>query len=94
MWPIFLALLVTIIVSVACHWQIGRRVLPSIFLGVAAGLVVLSILQGGSSAAYPTSDVVMTRAVLYLAVAAELALGVYLAIMYPTERQVTVEKWD
>ena len=91
MWELLLAALIVVTVTLICYIYVGRRLAPSVFLGIAAGLVALMVTQPGNTIALPNKYEIGSRGVLFLAIALELALGVYIALMYPTSKQVTVE---
>jgi hypothetical protein len=92
MWQILLAVLVVIIVTIACYWYVGRRGVAALFLGLAAGIAILGVLQPANTLSLPGMGEIATRTVLYVAIAAELALGVYLAFVLPTKNQVVLER--
>lgn len=91
MWGIVLAVIVVIVVSLICHLQTGRRAAPSLFLGIAAGLVVLVVTQTTNTISLPTNMEISSRAIIYIAAAAEIALGVYIALTQPKVNQTTIE---
>lgn len=79
-------------ISLICYNVIGRRWSPSIFLGIAAGIVAMVVMQPANTVKLPTGYEIGTKSVLVVLVAIDLALGVYMSLMYTTQNQVTIEK--
>ena len=85
-------MIVIIVVSLICHLQTNRKPVPSLFLGIAAGLVVLVVTQSTNTLSLPSNIEIGSQAILYITVAVEIALGVYMALTHTKTNQVTVER--
>lgn len=86
-----LALVIILLVSFVCYTN-GRRAPNAVFLGIAAGLVALLVTQTSmNKVGVPSPTEIGSRALLFIGLAIEMALGVYLALMGPLRNQIVVE---
>lgn len=92
MWEVLLAVLVIIIVSIICYVYAWRKPAPALLLGIAAGIVILVVTQTSNTLSLPTNLEIGSRSVLYILVATEIALGVYVALTHQTRKQIVLEK--
>lgn len=92
MWELVLATFVIVVITVMCFAVIKRRFAPSLFLGIAAGIVTLVLVQPANSIEITSNMQIGTMTVGVILFAIEVALGCYISLMYPTQQQTTIEK--
>lgn len=92
MWELVLTTFIIVVIAVITFAVIKRRFAPSLFLGLAAGLITLVLIQPANSITVMNSVQISTMGLGVVIFAVMVALGVYMSLMYPTQGQTTIEK--
>lgn len=91
MWELLLVFALIIIVMVISYSFTKRRFLPSLLLGLVAGMVTLIVLQPAGRISLPTATEISSKLALGLMGALSLGIAAYLALSYPTQDQVIIQ---
>lgn len=92
MWEVLLVLSTSLAIAVACRYVYERRASASILLGLVVGIVLLVILNPTSTTDVPGIGEVSRKALLQVMMAISLAFATYLALRYPTDKQVVINQ--
>lgn len=91
MWELILVLALVIIVIAICYSFVGRRFLPSLLLGLIAGMVTLIVLQPTGKIQLSSALEISSKIVLYLMGILSLGISTYLALVFPNRTQAIIQ---